>query len=80
MTLPHPLPMTTETRLRLATALNNNLHDLLLMEWQLRQAHWNTRGSWFFARHELFEQIGDHVHAQADNVAERIGALGYAAF
>lgn len=78
-TLPHPLPMSTDVRVRLATALNRNLHQLMLLEWQLRQAHWNTRGSWFFARHELFEQVGRHLHEAADMVAERVGALGYAA-
>lgn len=78
-TLPHPLPMSTDVRARLATALNRNLHQIMLLEWQLRQAHWNTRGSWFFARHELFEQVGGRLYEAADLVAERIGALGYAA-
>ena len=79
MTFPHPLPMSTDIRARLARSLNQNLHELLLLEWQTRLAHWNTRGSWFFARHELFQKIGQDLNRSADMVAERVGSLGYAA-
>lgn len=43
---------------------------------QVKQAHWNVRGPWFFARHQLFDGLADHLRTFADDVAERIGTLG----
>ena len=76
MTLPFALP--SSSRKQLALDLTRHVHHLLLLEWQLRQAHWNTRGPWFFARHELFEKVGDVCRSQLDILAERVGALGHA--
>lgn len=72
------LPLTSDSRTQLAHRLNEHVHQLLVLEWQLRQAHWNTRGAWFFARHELFERIADDTRHQIDSLAERVGALGHA--
>jgi len=41
-----------------------------------RQAHWNVRGPSFYALHELFERIQKELDGQADELAERIAALG----
>ena len=70
-------PLSASSRAQLATNINQLVHQLLLSEWQLRQAHWNTRGAWFFARHELFERLGDSTREVADTLAERVGALGH---
>lgn len=58
------------------TLLNEQLASALDLYLRVRQSHWNVRGPQFFARHELFDQLGDHLHEMADNIAERIGALG----
>ena len=56
--------------------LNAQLASALDLYLRVRQSHWNVRGPQFFARHELFDQLSDHLHDMADTLAERIGALG----
>ena len=41
-----------------------------------KQAHWNVRGENFVAIHELLDTIVGNAQASADQVAERIVALG----
>ena len=67
----HPLPITQETRSHLAPALNRTLHEVLMTGWQLERAHRNTRGAWFFARHQLFDRVSEHLRgAQAPGEEE----------
>jgi starvation-inducible DNA-binding protein len=56
--------------------LNAQLASALDLHLRVRQSHWSVRGPQFFARHGLFDQLGDHLHDMADTLAERIGALG----
>lgn len=41
-----------------------------------KQAHWNVRGENFVAIHQLFDTIVANAQTSADQVAERIVALG----
>lgn len=62
---------------KLALSLNRQLGALVDLHSQVKQAHWNIRGRFFYARHELFDQIAEHLRAMIDDVAERVGALGF---
>lgn len=52
------------------------LVNILDLERQAKQAHWNLRGANFIALHELFDKLADGARALADEVAERMAALG----
>jgi starvation-inducible DNA-binding protein len=56
--------------------LNQLLADALDLGMQARQAHWNVKGPSFIALHELFAKVSDELDAFADDIAERITALG----
>lgn len=47
---------------------------------QVKQAHWNIRGPFFYARHELFDDIASRLLKMVDEVAERVGTLGFYAY
>ena len=66
-----------QTRGQLALMLNRQLAALQDLHSQVKQAHWTIRGRFFYARHELFDGIASRLLAMVDDVAERIGALGY---
>ncbi|MCX5281430.1 MULTISPECIES: Dps family protein [unclassified Streptomyces] len=51
----------------------NSLNDLHLT---LKHVHWNVVGPHFIAVHEMLDPQVDRVRAMADDVAERIAALG----
>jgi starvation-inducible DNA-binding protein len=63
----------------MAALLNQHLADLIDLRSQTKQAHWNVRGTHFIAYHELFDTLAAQLNEPIDNVAERIGALGYRA-
>ncbi|WP_395242966.1 Dps family protein [Agromyces sp. MMS24-K17] len=52
------------------------LHELVALAVNGKQAHWHVRGVNFIAVHELLDQVVDHAQAWADEVAERVVALG----
>jgi starvation-inducible DNA-binding protein len=56
--------------------LNERLVDLIDLKLQTKTAHWNVRGPNFIGLHELFDQIAEVVDGFADEVAERLTALG----
>ncbi len=65
-----------ETTVRTATGrLQERLADAVVLQTHARQAHWNVRGPAFIALHELFDRVAALAVAQADALAERIGAL-----
>ena len=64
------------TRLAVAQILNETLADLIDLQLQAKQAHWNVRGPNFLSLHELFDRVAEKVEESVDMVAERIGALG----
>ena len=76
-THPSTIDIVHNTRVRLATGLNRQLCALMDLHSQVKQAHWNIRGRFFYARHELFDEIASHLLRMVDDVAERVGALGF---
>jgi starvation-inducible DNA-binding protein len=56
--------------------LNARLADLLDLQSQAKQAHWNVKGPSFIALHELFDKVAEEVEDAIDEVAERAVALG----
>jgi starvation-inducible DNA-binding protein len=64
------------TRLQMIELLNSSLADMADLQTHAEHAHWNVKGPQFLSLHELFEQIASRLQQQADDVAERITALG----
>jgi len=67
-------------REKLVAMLNARLADLVDLQTQMKQAHWNVKGPSFIALHELFDDVTDAVREASDTVAERATALGGIAF
>jgi len=68
------LPETMRTTI--AHLLNARLADLIDLQLQAKQAHWNVKGPNFIALHELFDDVTDGAREYVDLVAERIVQLG----
>ncbi|ATB30845.1 DNA starvation/stationary phase protection protein Dps [Melittangium boletus] len=73
---PSHVNLPREARSELIELLNSCLATAIDLHWQVKQAHWNIRGNHFISRHLLFDKVADHVREQADQFAERAGALG----
>ncbi len=56
--------------------LNRHLAAAIDLHAQVKQAHWNVRGSGFSAVHELFDNAAIEVETYSDLIAERTAALG----
>src|ERR1017187_2996172 len=56
--------------------LNGRLADPVDLYSQIKQAHWNVKGSTFFQLHLLFDQLAAEVFPYIDVIAERVTALG----
>lgn len=65
-----------DARAELVNLLNQVLANLQDLVMQTLEAHWNVRGSDFYTRHKLFEELADLLEAHVDTTAERITALG----
>ena len=65
-----------ETRQSAVEVLNARLADVIDLELQAKQAHWNVKGPGFIALHELFDKIAVELDGHVDELAERITALG----
>lgn len=63
-------------RIRLVVLLNQTLSELIDLQLQAKQAHWNVKGANFIALHDLFGTVAADAAGFADSVAERIAALG----
>ena len=68
------LPKTTRRELNALT--NQRLADVIDLQTQLKQAHWNVKGPHFIGLHELFDKIAGEVGEYVDMIAERIVQLG----
>ncbi|MBE6477090.1 MAG: DNA starvation/stationary phase protection protein [Propionibacteriaceae bacterium] len=66
-------PATTDT---VAKALQQALVDLTDLHLQAKQAHWNIKGEGFRSLHLFLDEIVDGARDAADEVAERLAALG----
>jgi len=56
--------------------INQRLADVVDLQMQLKQAHWNVKGPHFIGLHELFDEIADDVEKYVDMIAERVVQLG----
>lgn len=55
---------------------NQQLADTFDLLSQVKQAHWNIKGSGYFFLHKLFDDLYERLADQADTIAERAAALG----
>jgi starvation-inducible DNA-binding protein len=63
-------------RQQLVQLLGDRLADVIDLQLQSKQAHWNVKGPSFIALHELFDSVAGEVSDFADTIAERIVTLG----
>src|SRR5690606_33374629 len=70
----HDLP--EKARQRMVQLLNQELADLTDLNSQVKQAHWNVKGSDFIALHKLFDKVSAALLGAIDDVAERAVQLG----
>jgi len=64
------------SRNELVQLLNARLADTFDLYSQLKQAHWNVKGTDFIQLHLLYDEIAESVLEYVDTVAERATALG----
>ncbi len=64
------------SRQQLIELLNSRLADTFDLYSQLKQAHWNVKGSDFLQLHELYDSVAADVLEHLDMIAERATALG----
>ncbi|WP_255652664.1 DNA starvation/stationary phase protection protein Dps [Myxococcus faecalis] len=76
MNFPSHVNVPSEKREEIIDLLNTLLADSIDLHWQIKQAHWNIRGTHFYSRHLLFDDLAKHARKQADEFAERAGTLG----
>lgn len=57
-------------------SLQQSLVDLIALELQAKQAHWNIRGTSFRALHLALDEVVDQARTLLDEVAERIAQIG----
>jgi starvation-inducible DNA-binding protein len=68
--------ITAEKAGEIIGALQRRLHALNDLHLTLKHVHWNVVGPHFIAVHEMLDPQVDSVRGMADDVAERIAALG----
>ncbi len=73
----HELNTGINNRQKLADILTGNVADTLLLMVKTQGVHWNVVGPLFVPLHELTEQQYRDLFEAADQIAERIRALGY---
>lgn len=70
------IDLPADKRTKVVQLLNEQLADLIDLQLQAKQAHWNVRGPRFIALHELFDGVYAALTPLIDDTAERIGNLG----
>ena len=75
-----PRPDTVETGVRNAEAIADGLNDVLADTYRLifktHAYHWNVEGPLFYSVHNLTEEHYEDMFEAADELAERVRALG----
>ncbi|MBI4509433.1 MAG: DNA starvation/stationary phase protection protein Dps [Deltaproteobacteria bacterium] len=66
----------SHVREQLVRTLNLGLANALDLYLQAKHAHWNAKGKHFLSRHELFDEVAEHLRKRSDEVAERLSTLG----
>ena len=64
------------SRRTICEMLNSRLAEAIDLGLQAKQAHWNVKGSSFYALHKLFDEIAEGVQEHVDDIAERLVQLG----
>jgi starvation-inducible DNA-binding protein len=64
------------SRAKLIELLNARLADTFDLYSQVKQAHWNVKGSDFIQLHLLYDSVAESVLEYVDSVAERATTLG----
>ncbi len=67
---------TQKLRAELNELLNQRLADVVDLQMQMKQAHWNMKGPSFIGLNELFDKVDAAVELYVDMIAERIVQLG----
>ena len=65
-----------DSRTRIDRILNQHLADSFDLMSQVKQAHWNVKGSDFWQLHKLFDEVAERAAEWVDEFAERVTALG----
>ena len=65
-----------ESRMKVIKVLNQHLADSFDLLSQVKQAHWNVKGSDFWQLHKLFDEVAEQAEEWVDEIAERVTALG----
>lgn len=63
-------------RSKVNRVLNQHLADAFDLMSQVKQAHWNVKGSDFWQLHKLFDELAEQAEDWIDELAERVVALG----
>ena len=63
-------------RTKVNEILNQQLADAFDLLSQVKQAHWNVKGSDFWQLHKLFDEVAEEAEGWVDLLAERVTALG----
>lgn len=66
----------TSDRVKSTQALQATLTELQALSLQTKQAHWNVSGALYYPLHELLQEHYDGIAKYADDVAERMLAVG----
>lgn len=69
-------PLSESQRVEVVRALQPIQSGSLELYLQVKNAHWNVRGTNFYALHNLFDEIANDVLEIADSLAERVAVLG----
>jgi starvation-inducible DNA-binding protein len=69
--------ITAKNLTALNTLLGAILADATVLYIKTRKFHWNVSGNSFIELHELFEQQYKQIEEAIDEIAERIGKLGF---
>jgi len=65
-----------DDRAKIVRILNQHLADSFDLWSQVKQAHWNVKGSDFWQLHKLFDEVAARAAEWVDEFAERVTALG----
>lgn len=68
--------LSLEIRSQSVAHLNAMLADMIDLQRQAKQAHWNVKGPQFISLHKLFDEIAEEFDKIIDEIAERVTALG----
>jgi starvation-inducible DNA-binding protein len=73
---PTHIDIPSEKRAALIEMLNQTLADTFDLYSQVKQAHWNVKGTDFYQLHLLFDEIAEEIEPFIDLLAERATLLG----